>query len=454
MTQTRQDARSAVAAEWASCAPQTPREVADFYRGSQMLAAELDAWHREDEIRQNWTKTIVSVAQQIEAKLAVDIGCGLGQDLQALADAGIPQLVGVEPNEKMRATIGEPISVVPDVDMAPVETADLIVMIDVLEHMPDPEAFVTRIAERARAGGERPGAVLIETTATHDIANPLHLPSTRGWHPGRALERAGFRLINTDGLIRVWQRASTQPDHRTTVMLCAYRGVAVQTLSSILGLVGMSTLVMEENGRRLHQLNRPETPWRVDIQYSDGLISRARSKAVTRWWRETAEDVLLMVDDDIIFTPDDAQKLLEGCRRTRGIVVAAYPVRDGGHVAVRGKGDVHGEASFGPGLPLEELEYGSTGFMAIHRDVVDAMIPTLTLCHEATWWSFWPMFEPLVEPGAGQQLYLSEDWAFCARARDLGHKTYLDPTIVLGHLGLIEVNVRNMSIVHRATKVR
>ena len=32
-------------------------------------------------------------------------------------------------------------------------------------------------------------------------------------------------------------------------------------------------------------------------------------------------------------------------------------------------------------------------------------------------------------------VYLSEDWAFCDRARKLGFKVWLDPSIFINHVG-------------------
>jgi hypothetical protein len=58
----------------------------------------------------------------------------------------------------------------------------------VLEHLTDPEAFLTGIAARAPVG-----CLLFEATATHDATTPLHLAENRGWHPGRALESQGWR---------------------------------------------------------------------------------------------------------------------------------------------------------------------------------------------------------------------------------------------------------------------
>jgi SAM-dependent methyltransferase len=453
-----EEARSALAAEWASVHPSTPDQIVAFYRHSGRISDELDSWHQTAD-RQKWTAAITYAANKIEAGLAVDIGCGAGHDLIALRDAGIPRLYGVEPNEQMAQQVrAAGIVVGPDVDHAPIEDADLLICIDVLEHIVDPETFLGKIAARARVGGARPGAVLIETTATFDLGTPLHLRSNLGWHPGRVLERHGFELIDqSDSRIRVWQRVRAEAAVKTSLLVCAYRNVSVPTLHSIMALAGVSSELFEQDAG--HPTSKKiladgETPWRLMTKTGDGLVSRARSVIVSRWWAETADDVFLMIDDDIVFTVEDAEKIVAHTMQTEGIVCAAYPIRSGAHLAIRGGGDAEGAIAFGPGQPLQEIEYAATGFMAVHRKVLDAVIPKLEICHADQPWAFWPMFAPLIREMGPAKAYLSEDWAFCALAREAGFKVWVDPTIKLGHLAQIQLDVHNMHRIANALGVK
>jgi SAM-dependent methyltransferase len=452
-----EEARSALAAEWTSSSPSTPDEIGAFYAKSSKLGGDLDAWHETTD-RQKWTEALVYVAQKVEARLAVDIGCGGGHDLIALREAGIPQLIGVEPNDELRKrSVEAGFHVVPDVSQAMLEDADLLVCIEVLEHVTDPEAFLGDIAHRARVGGERPGAVLVESTGTFDIGTPLHLKSNRGWHPGRVLEKHGFQLIDHSDRLRVWQRVRAENVARSTLLLCAYRTVSVPTLHSMLALSGVtSTLVDHDTGSQPapNLAESSEGAWRVTTKTGDGLVSRARSIIASRWWAETADDVFLMVDDDIIFTVEDAEKVVKHAQETEGIVCAAYPVRSGAHLAIRGNGDNDGAITFDKDQPLQEIEYAATGFIAVHRKVLDAMVPTLEIVHEDQPWAFWPMFAPMVRQMGEAKAYLSEDWAFCARAIDLGFKVYVDPSIKLGHLAQIQMDVSNMSAIAKALGVK
>jgi SAM-dependent methyltransferase len=425
---TADEARSALAAEWASRAPRTADEVTAFYREcpGDLLAADLDNFHDFPE-RQRWTEALIHVAREQHAALVVDIGCGAGHDLAALA-AALPadvMLYGVEPNAALRADIGRRHPIVDDVQYAPIEAADLLSCFDVLEHVPDPEAFLYGIATRAKVG-----AMFMETTATTDCGTPLHLEANRGWQPGRAFRRAGWECIDESGRMRVWQRFQADPIARTPIVVCANREVSVRTFDSVLRLMDTRT---------------PEFDWRPGRAAESGLL-RARSVWASKWYREYADDGFLMVDADIEFDPQDAEKVVRLGREKRSIAVAAYSVRDGGHLAIRG---LDGDIAFGPNEPPAEIRFGATGFMYVHRDVLGAMIPTLPLCHASQPWALWPMFDFKVIPSEqnGDYEWLSEDWWFCERARQLGFKVWLDPSVTLTHWGHVPVTVRNMQAV-------
>lgn len=422
-----QQARAALAAEWEATEPRTPSEVLRFYKESERLEADLDAFHT-DPVRKQWTQTLLHCVGECQAKLAVDIGSGAGHDLKALHEA-FPDLsiVGVEPNDRLRAMSWDyGARMVADVDDAPIETADLLSCFDVLEHVPNPEQFLGRVASRARLG-----AILVETTATHDCGTPLHLRENRGWKPGHCLEAAGWEKIGDQDRLRVWQRTKLEAALQTGLLICAFRSISLPTVSSILRL-----------------LDDPANPmgWRVTLNGEAG-INRSRSILATRWLTETADDVFLMLDDDIVFEPQDAERLVTECRNGHDIICAAYPVRDGGHVALRGYG---GMFEFGPGQGPVEIRYAATGFIAVHRRVLEAMAKKLPLCHANQPWGFWPFFdfEAIEDEAAGGHNYLSEDWNFCEQAIGAGFKVWLDQGIRIKHLGMVPIHVGNMEAVH------
>ncbi len=439
------EARSALAAEWAERNPQTPDEVAEFYRESKLQEDDLEAFHAHPE-RQGWTRLLVHCAGQIVTGVAaaegqapvvaVDIGSGAGHDLRSLADAH-PQihLFGVEPNVKLRERaearlIDAQSTLVADVADAPIGTADLLSCFDVLEHLPDPEAFLSDIASRAMIG-----ATLLESCATFDTGTPLHLACNRGWMPGRCLEQHGWDKVAEAGRVRVWRRMAYENRVSTALILCAYRAVSQPTHRAIVQLLTHD---------RQNALG-----WR-EHHAGEAGINRARSIMASRWWKDTADDVFLMVDDDIVFEPEEAERIVTKCREGYDVIAGAYPVRDGGHIAMRTFGAVN--IDFGPNAEPVHVRHMSTGFFAVHRKVLDALIPTLPLCHANMIWSFWPIFDYRVveDEGAGGWNYLSEDYNFCELVGALGFKVWIDPSIRLQHLGLVPIDVQNMRKVHEA----
>ncbi|KKN29543.1 hypothetical protein LCGC14_0843010 [marine sediment metagenome] len=168
---------------------------------------------------------------------------------------------------------------------------------------------------------------------------------------------------------------------------------------------------------------------------NDALISRSRSRAASDFLqsnREMTGDVLLMVDHDIKWDEGDLVYLAEKTLETKGIVAGIYSKREfGGGTAVRFSAP--GKYTAGEDV-LAEAQFVSTGFLGIHRSVLEKMSETLP----KTIGNFWPFFLPLLAThpvDADAVEYLSEDWAFCARARELGASIHaaLKPNLV--HVG-------------------
>ena len=178
----------------------------------------------------------------------------------------------------------------------------------------------------------------------------------------------------------------------------------------------------------------------------DALISRARSIIASAFLRSDA-DVLLSIDSDIWFRAQDAISLCEKAQE-RGIVAALYMTR--GLNTQPALMLPNESVSFHADAGVVEAPFVSTGFIAVGRGVFQALSETLPLCHQG--WtdrgvdtSFWPFYMPFVIPWEGDgHMYLSEDWAFCQRARDAGFQIWLDPSIRLGHMGQVMFTLENL----------
>jgi hypothetical protein len=163
----------------------------------------------------------------------------------------------------------------------------------------------------------------------------------------------------------------------------------------------------------------------------DALISRSRSAAASEFLQSGAE-ILIMIDHDISWEPGDLERLAQKTAETRSVVAGIYSKRSfGSGVAVRFAEP--GEYTTGTDR-LVRGRYLSTGFFGVHRRVVERLSQTLPLTNE----NFWPFFMPMLSnPSAPDERpeYLSEDWAFCERARAEGFELYLDLKPRLVHNG-------------------
>lgn len=157
----------------------------------------------------------------------------------------------------------------------------------------------------------------------------------------------------------------------------------------------------------------------------DSLVSRARN-VVSAAFLKTDREFLLFWDADIpanrahmeLLCEND-HEILGGIYCKKALTVEPQPVFN----TLEGSG-VHIAGG------IEEVKRIGTGFMRIHRSVFEKMkCPEIEYeNHGELQWDFWPV-------GVRNREYLSEDWAFCDRARELGFKVMLDTRIQLSHIG-------------------
>lgn len=190
--------------------------------------------------------------------------------------------------------------------------------------------------------------------------------------------------------------------------------------------------------------------------WNDALIGRSRSLMCTEFLKTDA-DVMVIIDDDIVFEPADFWKIVEGARETRSLYGAAYVTRSTEpHITSRSLPNT-GEQVFAQTANRRPVEYQylATGFWACHRDVMKAMIGAdfqdaygshrIEEVQLGADRPFYPFFSPFTfREEDGRLHYLSEDWAFSNRARQAGHKVWVDLSIIIQHMGLYPYTVRDL----------
>ena len=171
-------------------------------------------------------------------------------------------------------------------------------------------------------------------------------------------------------------------------------------------------------------------------QVGDALIERARGISATYFLRQTDADIHLSIDSDIVgFTVEDTLKLCE-LAEEYGIVGGAYVCRSASRTfpASYYEAGVRVEHAFDH-TPVR-VKWCATGFLAVHRRVFEALAEGLTLLHASQPWAFYNFYAPFEyqDEDTGEPILLSEDYAFCQRAKEAGFDCYIDPAVRLGHL--------------------
>lgn len=188
---------------------------------------------------------------------------------------------------------------------------------------------------------------------------------------------------------------------------------------------------------------------------NDSMITRARNSLVATTLDNPDATHLMFIDADIGFTPEQVGRMLQF---DRDVVAGMYPLKivDYGEGVMRHLAD--GEtmetaqlrylgAFLEPDVRQEAdgfvtAEFAGTGFMLIKRAALERMIqayPQLrfTAVHDRARPVESPhqyaLFDGMIDPDSGH--YLSEDYTFCRRWRDIGGEVWLDTRSRLTHVG-------------------
>jgi hypothetical protein len=190
---------------------------------------------------------------------------------------------------------------------------------------------------------------------------------------------------------------------------------------------------------------------------NESLITRARNTCVAHFLASEDFTHLFFIDADIEFSPDVFLRVLDS---DRDVACACYPqkVVRWQHVAAKAAASVCTErelrdAGLNYNVDVEpgavaggdgfiKANYCGTGFMLIRRSVFDRLRPaypelkyvndTLEIPEDRA--HNWLFFDTMLDPVTRQ--YLSEDYAFCRRWRDIGGEVWTHVSAPLTHMGM------------------
>lgn len=171
----------------------------------------------------------------------------------------------------------------------------------------------------------------------------------------------------------------------------------------------------------------------VRVQRGETDIDQVRSLMATAALADGFSE-LLWIDADMGFSPDDVELLRA---HERPIVGGLYARRGAGGLACQFPAATR-EITCGIGGGLVEATFVGAGFLLTRREVYERMQSQMKLpeCVDLADRSLVPYFMPSVSPDGRGHWYLSEDFAFCDRARACGFSIWVDTRIRLWHLGV------------------
>ena len=178
--------------------------------------------------------------------------------------------------------------------------------------------------------------------------------------------------------------------------------------------------------------------WYIGAEgHGDALIARARSAQATQFIESDLSDYMIFLDSDIMFRPIDLKLLSEDLHEGYDLVAGCYPTRSGTQLASHWWND---EPPVGE-LGVYEAQFTSTGFQGISKRLLKRMVEELNLpiLHPNDMGRSYPFFEDHrgwtdhADVSGSQNIWISEDWDFCEKAREIGVKSYLDTRIQLRH---------------------
>jgi hypothetical protein len=178
-------------------------------------------------------------------------------------------------------------------------------------------------------------------------------------------------------------------------------------------------------------------PFTLETLPNCSLISLGRSIMLNRALKDPDWTHVLWIDADLRFQPEYIHSMLLD---DKDIIGGFYP-KKGLPIDFASSPAPGGEDTGS----LFETTFVATGFMLIKREVVNAMVEhyreELGFYYQGTDDSV-HLFHPIIDKDLNK-LFLTEDYAFCKRARDIGFKCYMSKRFELPHIGVFEYSAEN-----------
>lgn len=255
-------------------------------------------------------------------------------------------------------------------------------------------------------------------------------------------------MARTDKAIGV---NDSSPSSHVFIATPCFGGVVTQTyMQSIIGCMGTA---------QMHDIELT-----LSMVGNDALITRSRNTLLHQFFAQSTASHILFVDSDIGFGPEALPQLMA---HGKDVVAGLYPLKDrywdkltdaqvrrgepARTASLRYVGEsesLHEQAMPTPtDRGLVKAGYAGTGFMLISRSAIARMVEAYPQtryrridapvgqensasvhANDA-----YALFDCMIDPETST--YLSEDFTFCKRWRDIGGEVWLDTALELSHTG-------------------
>jgi hypothetical protein len=174
-------------------------------------------------------------------------------------------------------------------------------------------------------------------------------------------------------------------------------------------------------------------PFSLDTMVNESLIPRGRNNLVAKFLANPAATHLMWVDADIRFEPESILRL---ALHNVGVACGLYPMK--GIPIKYVLNIVPGARRNGS---LFEVSTAGTGFMLIKREIIENLCKAMPETKYKDSLNLGAQYEPHMYALFDTMIddnghYLSEDWTFCKRVREvLKTPIWIDTEIKLDHMG-------------------
>lgn len=178
--------------------------------------------------------------------------------------------------------------------------------------------------------------------------------------------------------------------------------------------------------------NQVGLSWSLDTMVNESLITRGRNNLMAKMMTNTVATHFMFIDADIRF---ESESIFQMMAADKDIIAGLYPKKAypiAYNINLNQQTKIQG--------PLFTVDTAATGFLMFKRKVYEDLIAAHPNTKYVDDVGLGKQYEPFMYSIFDCYIddkghYLSEDWAFCRRAKAIGYEIWADGRVLLDHTG-------------------